>query len=67
MTSVSTKAASARAEVASSAVESSARAPSLPLLRSAELFGRSREVMIEHCGAYYRLRLTHSNKLILTK
>jgi hemin uptake protein HemP len=39
----------------------------LPCLRSKELFDRTREILIEHQGAYYRLRLTHSNKLILTK
>jgi hemin uptake protein HemP len=39
----------------------------LPCLRSEELFGKQREIMIQHCGSYYRLRLTHSNKLILTK
>jgi hemin uptake protein HemP len=39
----------------------------LPCLRSEELFGKQREIMIQHAGSYYRLRLTHSNKLILTK
>jgi hemin uptake protein HemP len=43
------------------------RAPQAPCLSSTELFRRTREVLIEHGGAYYRLRLTHSNKLILTK
>jgi hemin uptake protein HemP len=38
-----------------------------PCLRSEELFGKQREIMIQHAGSYYRLRLTHSNKLILTK
>ena len=36
-------------------------------LRSEELFGQQREIMIQHAGSYYRLRLTHANKLILTK
>jgi hemin uptake protein HemP len=36
-------------------------------LRSEELFGKQREIMIQHAGSYYRLRLTHANKLILTK
>ena len=36
-------------------------------LRSEELFGQQREIMIQHAGSFYRLRLTHSNKLILTK
>jgi hemin uptake protein HemP len=39
----------------------------LPCVRSADLFGIDREIMIEHLGAYYRLRLTRANKLILTK
>jgi hemin uptake protein HemP len=39
----------------------------LPCLRSEELFGQQREIMIQHAGSLYRLRLTHSNKLILTK
>jgi hemin uptake protein HemP len=41
--------------------------PAIPLLRSEELFGKAREILIEHSGGYYRLRVTHSNKLILTK
>jgi hemin uptake protein HemP len=40
---------------------------SMPCLRSEELFGKQREIMIQHAGSFYRLRLTHSNKLILTK
>jgi hemin uptake protein HemP len=51
----------------SPAVEDLPRGPALPLVRSTDLFSRSREIMIEHAGAYYRLRLTQSNKLILTK
>jgi hemin uptake protein HemP len=51
----------------SPAVEELSRGPALPLVRSTDLFSRSREIMIEHAGAYYRLRLTQSNKLILTK
>ena len=43
------------------------RAPAMPCVRSDSLFGRAREILIEHGGCYYRLRLTHSNKLILTK
>jgi len=42
-----------------------------PVLRqrfhSAELFGTAREVVIEHAGEEYRLRLTRQGKLILTK
>lgn len=43
------------------------RGPSVACLRSEALFGKAREILIEHCGCYYRLRVTHSNKLILTK
>jgi hemin uptake protein HemP len=41
--------------------------PQLPCVRSEDLFGKVREIVIEHCGAYYHLRLTKANKLILTK
>lgn len=54
------------AEVRSPATEV-ARGPAIPLLRSEELFGQAREILIEHSGGFYRLRVTHSNKLILTK
>ena len=40
---------------------------SLPCVRSDSLFGKAREILIEHGGALYRLRVTSSNKLILTK
>jgi hemin uptake protein HemP len=43
------------------------RGSAIPLVRSEELFGKTREILIAHGGAYYRLRVTHSNKLILTK
>ena len=36
-------------------------------LDSRALFGESREVLIEHHGEQYRLRLTRAGKLILTK
>ncbi len=36
-------------------------------LRSEDLFGKQREIIIQHAGSLYRLRVTHSNKLILTK
>ncbi len=41
--------------------------PVRPRLHSAELFGAAREVVIEHAGEEYRLRLTRQGKLILTK
>jgi hemin uptake protein HemP len=34
---------------------------------SQELFKGVREITITHAGASYRLRITHANKLILTK
>ncbi|MGV3741144.1 MAG: hemin uptake protein HemP [Burkholderiaceae bacterium] len=40
--------------------------PSLLRIKSQELFKQAREVEIEHEGRIYRLRLTQSNKLILT-
>lgn len=39
----------------------------LPRLSSRQLFETSREIIIEHEGADYRLRLTSNGKLILTK
>lgn len=36
-------------------------------LRSEELLRGSKEVVIEHAGAIYRLKLTRQNKLILNK
>ena len=56
-----------KAEFRSPAAEDRPRGPAIPLIPSEELFGRTREILIEHGGAYYRLRVTHSNKLILTK
>ena len=41
--------------------------PALPSVRSEDLFGKDREIIIEHCGMQYHLRLTKANKLILTK
>jgi hemin uptake protein HemP len=40
---------------------------SCPRLYSATLFTHNREVIIEHAGEEYRLRLTSKGKLILTK
>jgi len=51
----------------SSPASALSRTPAIPCIRSDSLLGRSREILIEHGGSYYRLRLTHSNKLILTK
>ncbi|MGH8558626.1 MAG: hemin uptake protein HemP [Methylococcales bacterium] len=50
------------------AYEKPGKTPALrPYLHSAELFGAAREVVIEHAGQEYRLRLTRQGKLILTK
>lgn len=40
---------------------------SIAVMRSNELFGARRELIIEHAGFLYRLRITQNNKLILTK
>lgn len=37
------------------------------VLRSHELFDDASELLIEHAGFTYRLRITQANKLILTK
>jgi hemin uptake protein HemP len=46
-------------------------APNPPIARqvvhSQQLFGVANEVLIEHAGFTYRLRITSANKLILTK
>ena len=54
-------------EIQSPAAVAPPRGPAIPCLSSRELFGSEREILIQHGGAYYRLRITHSNKLILTK
>ena len=36
-------------------------------IRSSDLFGEAHEIQIEHAGETYRLRMTRSGKLILTK
>jgi hemin uptake protein HemP len=43
------------------------RAATRKRIDSRELFGASREVLIEHVGEEYRLRITQQGKLILTK
>ncbi len=37
-----------------------------PRVSSAVLFGRHRELVVEHNGREYRLQMTRSGKLILT-
>ena len=38
-----------------------------PAFKSSDIFAGAREVIIEHDGEHYRLRLTGKGKLILTK
>lgn len=38
-----------------------------PRVSSVQLLGGAHEVLIEHAGQEYRLRLTRNDKLILTK
>jgi hemin uptake protein HemP len=44
--------------------ESELRVRAVP---STSLFGARRELLIEHAGSLYHLRITQNNKLILTK
>ncbi len=44
-----------------------APAPRPPVIRTEELFGTRREVIIKHGEDEYRLRITRTDKLILTK
>jgi hemin uptake protein HemP len=37
------------------------------VLRSEELFGEAREIVIRHNGQEYRMQVTRNGKLILTK
>lgn len=41
--------------------------PTRKRIDSRELFGPLRELVIEHVGEEYRLRITNQGKLILTK
>ena len=43
------------------------KAASRRTIRSADLFGEAREVIIEHRTEEYRLTITRAGKLILTK
>jgi len=57
--------------------DESTKAPALPntgakgitpekRIASSELFGAAREIVIEHGGRLYRMRITQNGKLILT-
>jgi len=39
----------------------------MPIVRSEQLFGVAREIIIKHGDEEYRLRITRADKLILTK
>jgi hemin uptake protein HemP len=42
--------------------------PAVPVVKARDLFvGGGREILIEHEGVRYRLRITRRNKLILQK
>ncbi|MBL8865336.1 MAG: hemin uptake protein HemP [Gemmataceae bacterium] len=42
-------------------------APAAPVVDARNLFGSNREIVIEHDGERYRLRITRRGKLILQK
>ena len=46
---------------------SAAPAPRTPVVRTEQLFGGGREVIIKHGDQEYRLRIRRTDKLILTK
>lgn len=48
------------------AVSAAARVPK-SCVSALELMGSARELLIEHAGEEYRLRITRNGKLILTK
>lgn len=56
---------------ADSSLSANATAATSPVaqrtLHSQQLFGVANELLIEHAGFTYRLRITSANKLILTK
>lgn len=51
----------------SGAADGAVTAQQQRVLDTASLFGGGREVILTHRGEQYRLRLTQSGKLILTK
>ncbi len=48
-------------------LDSTAAKPIKPRLRSEDLFRNGAELIIEHRGEEYRLKLTRNDKLILNK
>ena len=57
----------ARKAQAGAAEANSPSAADVRSLRAADLFGDARELILEHNGQTYRLRITANDKLILTK
>lgn len=59
----------AEVPTAEKSAEFAAKHPSVGqrVLNSRQLFSAANEVLIEHAGLTYRLRITQANKLILTK
>jgi len=53
-------------QAANSAMPADAKLP-LPRIASSELFKGVQEIIIDHMGQEYRLRLTGQGKLLLTK
>lgn len=51
---------------ASSPTTAGATAPTERRITSRDLFGDAREIVIEHAGRVYRMRITQNDKLILT-
>lgn len=39
----------------------------IPVISSSTLFNNRKEIIIQHSGEHYRLRITRQGKLILTK
>ena len=48
-------------------VSKSPSAPTPPVINVRDLLGQAREAILVHQGEHYRLRITASDKLILTK
>ena len=57
----------ARKPQGSTAQGKSSDATRVRSLRATDLFGNARELILEHNGQTYRLRITANDKLILTK
>lgn len=50
-----------------SSADAHERDPLAPVVQAKELFGENREIVIEHDGERYKLRITRRGKLILQK